>query len=254
MAKDIDRIESIFVNSIETLNEWGGRWVDRVGPSTPAKPALPSDLGRTTDIFEYFCLLQVEHRMPGRTGSSQLELAEKAATIVEDYFFGEWRATFPKQDKLRREWFEELRIGMLSGLLLPDRRLFNCIIQFPTSDLDHDEGGWDRTRSDNQVYISLCESLRQNNGWHAPEIKGKRPTAMEQLIQSILVHDDRAFQKGFSSYLSWYRKKEHEDRGNMLISLDGSILLLVATMHGLNVEHFQQQDPELLLVPHTQRI
>lgn len=249
MSNDDERIERICESAQKRLGEWGGRWIDKVGPSTENNPALPPDVGRATDIFEYFRLAQVEYRVPGRTNYRLDELSEKVATLAEDYFFGEWRDSFANPDKLRHEWFDELRFGMLFGLMLPDLGSFNRIAAFPTDELPHDDGAWEHTPSDNQVYIALCESLQSDEVQQPAGLQGKRPKAMQQVINAIFMDDEKEFEKQFSGYLAWYKKHEHEDRGNLLISIDGSILLLVAKTRGLQTEHLWVRDREILLAP-----
>ncbi len=244
---EIDRMEVICESARSRLNKIEGRWIDKVGPSTPDNPALPSDFGRTTDIFEYFRLMLVEYRMPGRTGQRLDELAQKVAALVEEFFLGEWRQSFDNPEKLRYQWFDELRFGMLAGLLLQDQSLFRRIIPFPVADLPHDDGAWDRTVSDNQVYKTLCASLQTGEEQPVPALRGKRPKALQQVISAIFQRDNKLFLKAWNSYLNWYKKCEHEDRGNMLICLDGSILLLIAKAYGLPTRELQEQDHPLLL-------
>lgn len=246
---DTQRINNICESARKRLNKWGGRWVDRLGPSSEANPTLPPDFGRTADIFEYFRLMQVEYLMPGKTGETLDSLAKNVAALVEDYFFGDWRTVFDDPVKLRREWFDELRFGMLAGLLLSDRRLFQRILQFPTFELAHDDGGWDRTPSDNQVYLQLCLALRSNEAQPDAQLSGSRPKALQKVISSIRMRDEKIFAKTFASYLAWYRKHEHEDRGNMLICLDGSILLLLAREFGLPIKDLWQHDSDFLVAP-----
>lgn len=247
MLADRDRIEQIYETARRRLLEWGGRWVDKIGPSTEANPALPSAFGRTQDLFELFKLLEVEYLLPGRTGESLESLAQQVASLAEDYFFGAWRATAPNPTDLDRQWFDEFRFGMLAGSLLPDPHLFQRIIQFPTADLPHDEGGWDRTAADSQLYVALCASLRAGQIQELPAPRGQRPKALRPIIASIFGKDAKAFDKAFASYLKWYRGNEHENRGNMLICLDGSILLQVARLSGVDISATWQRDRDILL-------
>ncbi len=247
MSSQHDRLEHICETARKRLLEWGGRWVDKIGPSTEASPSLPPEFGRTQDLFEYFKLLEVEYLQSGRTGETLPVLAEKVASLADDFFFGDWRKDLPEPKRLELEWFDELRFGMLGGLLLPDTDFFQRIIRFPTSDLPHDEGGWDRTATDTQLYIAFCDSLRAGELRELPAPKGQRPKSLRPIIASIFQKDGKAFEKAMTSYLKWYRGHEHEDRGNMVICLDGSILLLVARSAGLDVVSIWSANRDILV-------
>lgn len=246
MAVDTERLDEMFTDAREILDEWEGRWVDKTGPSTEANPALPSDVGRTTDMFEYFRLAQVEYFLPGRTGQPLIVLAKKVAELVEDYFFGQWRSDFARPEKLQSVWFDELRYGMLLSLVSKEAGVFEHLIKFPTPDLPHDDGAWNRSEADNAFYISLCTWLRSGN-LPAAALKGKRPKLLQDVAQSILESEQAKFDKRFSAYINWYKRHEHEDRGNLLICLDGSILLGVAELRGLRVGELWARDENILL-------
>ena len=246
MVDRTERLDEMFSDAREILDEWEGRWVDKLGPSTEANPALPSDVGRITDLFEYFRLAQIEYFSPGRTGHDLPALSKKGAELAEDYFFGQWRRGFARPEKLRGVWFDELRYGMLLSLVSKELAIFNQIITFPTSDLPHDDGAWDRSQSDNQLYTWLCASLRSSSRVEVA-LKGKRPKLLQDVAICILQNEQAKFEDRFESYINWYKKYEYDDRGNLLICLDGSILLAIAESRALKVDELWQRNQSSLL-------
>ena len=247
MNVDSARLERIRVSAEKRLAEWGGRWVDVLGPSTQEHPALPPEFGRTHDIFEYFRLAQVAYLSPGSTQLSLNQIATKGVELVKDYFFGDWRKKFPDTGTVLRDWFDELRIGLLFALLLKAGKDVIRVAEFVTTRPQFDDGGWERTRHDNNVYTWLCEAIRTEKSPLPLEVSGKRPKAIQQVIFDIFGNNQSGFEKSFAAYLKWYKKNDHDDEGNLPICFDGSIMLHLARFRGLTTEHIWSQDREILM-------
>lgn len=247
MNVDPARLARILASAEKRLTEWGGRWVDVLGPSTEANPALPPDFGRTTDIFEYFRLGQVEYLSPGSTHLRLSQIATKEVELVKDYFFGDWRKKFPDTGTDLKEWFDELRIGLLFALQLNARKDVMKIAEFAVTTPQFDDGGWQRNRNDNNVYTWLCEAIRTEKSPPRLEVLGKRPKAIQQVILDIFDHNQLGFESSFAKYLKWYKKHDHDEEGNLLICFDGSIMLQLASFRGLRTEHIWTRDREILM-------
>ena len=121
------------------------------------------------------------------------------------------------------------------------------VAEFVTTRPQFDDGGWERTRHDNNVYTWLCEAIRTEKSPLPLEVSGKRPKAIQQVIFDIFGNNQSGFEKSFAAYLKWYKKNDHDDEGNLLICFDGSIMLHLARFRGLTTEHIWSQDREILM-------
>ncbi|EMI15479.1 hypothetical protein RMSM_07601 [Rhodopirellula maiorica SM1] len=228
-----ENLREIGEDAIECLDEFGGKYSDVVEKETPGAPSMPSDYGRRRDLLHLFLLSQVKYFMPEITERAIEDISAEGAELAVDYFYGDWREDFDKNDLFEAPWIDELRFGLVLAVLCSKPDVFRRLIEFPFEELNLDTGGWELSKSDIQYYIDFCNSISSGVFGMSGSLKGKRPKMLAHLLKQVFDSNDIEFQTKLETYLIWFKRNEFDGRGNLLVSLDASILVGFARSRGL---------------------
>lgn len=233
------------------IESWMGRYVDKVGESTPSSPALPSDYGRQDDLLIHVDVLQLTHLQVIHNFGNAAEHLALSSALAVDYFHGPWRDdTTVENEKCDRarcrqlvHWFDEFRMGMMSALLARRSDDVLRLAQFVDVDLPEEDGSWYRTKADNQAYVVLACFVRDDSLSGCAElikmlraVRNRRPKIILACLEAIAAKDAVVCSKELTHLLRMYRDTEFSPVGKRIVtSWDATILWNLAGWKGLTL-------------------
>lgn len=220
-----------------------------------SNPSQDQDARRTFDLLGCVDALLLQHFEIDHHLGATRPYADKAAELAVDYFFGPWRDAYKfgrrtlkrRQCRKELEWVRYYRFGLLAALLIDDDQAVSRLAEWP--DVDVNKTDLDDSPADLDYQIVLAYHLLGK-----PAAKGKklvagieagtkrRPKLLLSAFLALQGGDLEGFSAALIKYLQYYRRHEAElDQLDLSVSLDGSILRLVARRAGLPVPDLTEE-------------
>ena len=248
------------IESIEKRKAKIGRYADNVGPGERGRS---SDWGRQRDLLAYYEQLQTYHlEFPGPFDKPD-QLVRTMSQLAVEYFFGDWHDTVwhesgrkLSRDQCRKklDWIDEFRLGMMAALLARRAEDQSQLARYPDTDLPTDDGGWERTKEDNQFFIILARFIRDGDLSDCKRLitalnksRKRRPRLLLHTLLAIVDGKEETACQQLGKYMRLFASGELDLDTRVVTSLEGSILWNLADISGLALSELDEPSMDLIM-------
>jgi hypothetical protein len=222
------------------------------GSCTNWKKALASNevsarlpyLGHSAlDVDDYYFALILKHIEYEDLDRSGRDLATTGAWAAWAYFYGDWRAKAKKDRRTKEgelQWYDAYREGLLMTLLLGDSTRAADLLAWPTPSCPYDSEFADHTRQEQASHVVLAavvrgdvnDEVRKELTAHRSSKTRGRGGLMFTAAAHLLEEDIPGIVDCASALVKQWKQKADARNPIMLVDLDASLLLLMASDKG----------------------
>jgi hypothetical protein len=194
-------------------------------------------------------LAAVSHHLAGNQDRAR-QFATRVAPAAKDYFFGDWRTKVPTDDKKidprwwrdKESWSDNFRYAICWAMVLGDWDSVKALAAYPDHGRSMEEDGIEKMPAVRELLIALAEFIRGEKVAHVANEVAKLTGAnwrgtmhLARALDEIIAQDSAGVQQHLLDFFKAHHKRKKSKDITDTISIDGTILYLLARHEGLNV-------------------